>query len=116
MGAQKTEEAEKACHPERLKKIYDFRKESKDLGTNLTANVNEMRRSFDSLRIFYCMIATGDHYIQIRLRYAQDDSTVRYLHCTTVGRGQAPRPTMAYVFITPDGKKTEGTQALRCGG
>ena len=49
-----------------------------------------MRRSFDSLRIFYCMIATGDHYIQIRLRYAQDDSGVHYLYCTTVGRGLAP--------------------------
>ena len=49
-----------------------------------------MRRSFDSLRIFYCMIATGDHYIQIRLRYAQDDSIVRNLHRTIVGRGLAP--------------------------
>ena len=27
--------AEKICHPERLKKIYDFRKESKDLRTDL---------------------------------------------------------------------------------
>ena len=27
--------AEKVCHPERLKKIHDFRKESKDLRTDL---------------------------------------------------------------------------------
>ena len=38
------------CHPERLKKIADFRKESKDLRTDLTANVPFVRRSFDSLR------------------------------------------------------------------
>ena len=38
------------CHPERLKKIADFRKESKDLRTNLTAKVPSVRRSFDSLR------------------------------------------------------------------
>ena len=38
------------CHPERLKKIADFRKESKDLRTNLPAKVSSVRRSFDSLR------------------------------------------------------------------
>ena len=38
------------CHPERLKKIEDFRKESKDLRTNFTTNVPSVRRSFDSLR------------------------------------------------------------------
>ena len=40
----------KRCHPERLKKIEDFRRESKDLRTDLTANVLSVRRSFDSLR------------------------------------------------------------------
>ena len=39
------------CHPERLKKIADFRKESKDLRTELTANVPSVRRSFDALRL-----------------------------------------------------------------
>ena len=36
------------CHPERPKKIEDFRRESKDLRTESTANVNEMRGFFDS--------------------------------------------------------------------
>ena len=36
------------CHPERTKKIADFRRESKDLRINLTANVIQMRRFFDS--------------------------------------------------------------------
>ena len=36
------------CHPERLEKIEDFRRESKDLRTKLTANVIQVRRSFDS--------------------------------------------------------------------
>ena len=40
----------KRCHPERLKKIADFRRESKDLRTDLTANVPVVRRSVDSLR------------------------------------------------------------------
>ena len=35
------------CHPERLEKIEDFRKESKDLRTDLIANVIQMRRFFD---------------------------------------------------------------------
>ena len=38
------------CHPERLKKIADFRRESKDLRTDLIATVPLVRRSFDSLR------------------------------------------------------------------
>ena len=38
------------CHPERLKKIEDFCKESKDLRTDSSASVPQMRRSFDSLR------------------------------------------------------------------
>ena len=42
--------AQSQCHPERLKKIADFRRESKDLRTDLTANVPSVRRSFDSLR------------------------------------------------------------------
>ena len=41
----------KVCHPERLKKIEDFRRESKDLRTNLTVNVSSVRRSFDALRL-----------------------------------------------------------------
>ena len=41
---------EHICHPERLEKIEDFRKESKDLRNNFTANVPSVRRSFDSLR------------------------------------------------------------------
>ena len=36
------------CHPERLEKIEDFRRESKDLRTKLTANVIQVRRFFDS--------------------------------------------------------------------
>ena len=36
------------CHPERTKKIADFRRESKDLRTNLTSYVIPMRRFFDS--------------------------------------------------------------------
>ena len=36
--------SEKCCHPERSKA------KPRDLGTGLTANENEMRRSFDSLR------------------------------------------------------------------
>ena len=36
--------APKVCHPERLKKIEDFRRESKDLRTELTANVDGVRR------------------------------------------------------------------------
>ena len=38
------------CHPERLEKIGDFQKESKDLRTDFTAKVSFVRRSFDSLR------------------------------------------------------------------
>ena len=41
----------KVCHPERLKKIEDFQKESKDLRTDLTAYVPVMRRFFDSLSL-----------------------------------------------------------------
>ena len=36
------------CQPERLKKIEDFRRESKDLRTTSTANIIQMRRFFDS--------------------------------------------------------------------
>ena len=36
------------CHPERPKKIADFRRESKDLRTDLAANVIQLRRFFDS--------------------------------------------------------------------
>ena len=36
------------CHPERPKKIEDFSRELKDLRTDLTANVTQMRRFFDS--------------------------------------------------------------------
>ena len=39
------------CHPERLKKIKDFHKESKDLRTDPTANVIFVRRFFDALRL-----------------------------------------------------------------
>ena len=39
-----------ACHPERLEKIGDFQKESKDLRTVFSAKVSFVRRSFDSLR------------------------------------------------------------------
>ena len=42
--------AQNRCHPERLEKIGDFQKESKDLRTDLTANVPSVRGSFDSLR------------------------------------------------------------------
>ena len=38
------------CHPERLKKIEDFRKESKDLRTEYLQCSKNVRRSFDSLR------------------------------------------------------------------
>ena len=38
----------KHCHPERPEKIEDFRSESKDLRTDLTANIIQMRRFFDS--------------------------------------------------------------------
>ena len=41
--------SKKRCHPERLKKIEDFRRESKDLRTDLTANLPSLRRSFDSI-------------------------------------------------------------------
>ena len=36
------------CHPERTKKIVDFRRESKDLRADLTAIVIGVRRFFDS--------------------------------------------------------------------
>ena len=39
------------CHPERPEKIEDFRRESKDLRTNLTVKVTLVRRSFDSLSL-----------------------------------------------------------------
>ena len=41
----------KRCHPERLKKNEVFRRESKDLRTDLTANVWPVRRFFDALRL-----------------------------------------------------------------
>ena len=39
------------CHPERLEKIEDFYRESKDLRTDLTAIEIKVRRFFDVLRL-----------------------------------------------------------------
>ena len=36
------------CHPERLEKIEDFRRESKDLRTDHAAYLSKVRRFFDS--------------------------------------------------------------------
>ena len=71
------------CHPERLKKIADFRKESKDLRTNLTAKVPSVRRSFDSLRSlrmtgFGCAAKTAFCNTPFVVLYAVVSRTVRY--------------------------------------
>ena len=64
------------CHPERLKKIADYRKESKDLSADLRAQVPAVRRFFDSadapLRMTEpCLCAFLICLFRIRIVYAQ---------------------------------------------
>ena len=66
---RKPEVRTEVCHPERPKKIADFRRESKDLRTGLTASVHAVRRSFDALRLLrmtyrllrLILLVLGDH-------------------------------------------------------
>ena len=90
----------KRCHPERLKKIEDFRRESKDLRTDLTANVPSVRRSFDSLRSlrmtdFGCVAKTAFCIAKCTRRQAKTNCfpSGKPQICDLRRAGRCPAPT-----------------------